>query len=100
MIFLRQVLDNANKLAFLFEGQVLTDKVLSICKAQEAVKFKCQNGHVFYKFVEALKIAIKKATGRKFSASTAASSSTSSDEDAHDAASQFGCWCPKCEAFY
>lgn len=79
-------MDSANKLAFLFEGKVLTDKVLSICKAKEAVKFKCQNGHVFYKFVDSLKTAIKNATGRKFSASTAASSSTSSDEDSQDSA--------------
>lgn len=90
----------AKKLASLFEGSVLTDKVLSICKAQESVKFKCQNGHVFYKVVDSLKTHVKTATGRKLSASTAASSSISSDEEANDAAHLYGCWCPKCEEFY
>lgn len=98
--FFRNLMENANKLAALFEGIVLTDKTLSICKAQETVKFRCKNLHVFYKCVDSIKIAMKNATGRKLSASTAASSSTSSDEDAQDAAAQFGCWCPKCEAFY
>lgn len=93
-------MENGNKLAALFDGKVLTGRVLSICKAQDAVKFRCQNLHVFYKYVDGLKQAIKNATGRKFSASTAASSSTSSDEDAQDAAAQFGSWCPKCESFY
>lgn len=74
--------------------------MLSICKGQESVKFKCQNGHVFYKYVDQLKTLIKNASGRKFSASTAASNSGSSDEESLDAAHQFGCWCPKCEEFY
>ena len=50
--FFEQTIALANKLAALFEGSILTDKVFSICKAQEAVKFKCQNGHVFYKYVD------------------------------------------------
>jgi len=98
--FFLQAIANANKLASIFEGSVLTDKVLSICKAQESVKFKCQNGHVFYKSVDSLKIHIKHATGRKHSASTAASASLSSDDEASDAAHLYGCWCPKCEEFY
>jgi len=98
--FFTQTMALANKLAALFEGDVLTDKVLSICKAQEAVKFRCQNGHVFYKYVDALKTNFKNATGRKISVSTAASSSTSSDEESQDAALHYGCWCPKCEEFY
>lgn len=98
--FFEQTIALANKLAKLFEGGILTDKVLSICKAQEAVKFKCQNGHVFYKYVDSLKTYIRNAIGRKISVSTAASSSTSSDEESQDAALQYGCWCPKCEEFY
>lgn len=53
--FFDQVMGHAKKLANLFEGVVLTDKMLSICKAQESVKFRCQNGHVFYKYVDSLK---------------------------------------------
>lgn len=97
--FFDQVMSQAKKLAGLFEGVVLTEKVLSICKAQDSVKFRCQNGHVFYKYVDSLKAQIKNALGRKLSASTAASSA-SSDEEAQDAAHMFGCWCPKCEEFF
>jgi hypothetical protein len=94
------ILAQANRLAALFEGSVLTDTVLSICKGQESVKFRCQNGHVFYRYVDKLRTCIKTATSRKLSASTAASMSASSDEEALDAAHQFGSWCPKCEEFY
>jgi hypothetical protein len=86
-------------LSSLFEGVVLTEKVMSICKAKEAIKFRCHNGHVFYKYVDSLKAQIKNALGRKLSASTAASS-TSSDEEVQDAAHLYGCWCPKCEEFF
>jgi hypothetical protein len=89
----------AKKLASLFEGVVLTEKVMSICKAKEAIKFRCHNGHVFYKYVDSLKAQIKNALGRKLSASTAASSA-SSDEEVQDAAHLYGCWCPKCEEFF
>lgn len=53
--FFDKVIIDAKKLASLFEGVVLTEKMLSICKAQESVKFRCQNGHVFYKYVDSLK---------------------------------------------
>ena len=97
--FFDQVMGQAKKLASLFEGVVLTEKVMSICKAKEAIKFRCHNGHVFYKYVDSLKAQIKNALGRKLSASTAASSA-SSDEEVQDAAHLYGCWCPKCEEFF
>ena len=98
--FFDQMIGISRKLAGLFEGSVLSDKTFSICKSMESVKFRCQNGHVFYKQVDQLKACLKNATGRKISVSTAASMSTSSDEESLDAAHQYGCWCPKCEEFY
>ena len=35
----------------LFGGECLSDKKLSIIKGSEAFKYKCINGHVFYKFL-------------------------------------------------
>lgn len=99
-----QIMCQARRLAAIFEGVVLTEKAFSLCKLQEklqeSVKFRCQNGHTFYKQVESLKTSLRNASGRKLSASTAASMSVSSDDETIDVAHQYGCWCPKCEEFY
>ncbi len=47
--------DKAMNLVKLFNGEFLSEKKLSIVKGAEAFKFKCINGHVFYKFLTELK---------------------------------------------
>ena len=65
------------------------------------MKFKCTNGHIFYKFLTELK-EMHPIRCRKFSKSTATSSSSSSDDDmmASSKPCLAGVWCPKCESFY
>ena len=46
--------DKAMQLVARFGGEFLSEKRLSIVKGAEAFKFKCINGHVFYKFVTEL----------------------------------------------
>lgn len=46
--------DRASQLARLFRGECLSEKKLSIVKGAEAFKFKCINGHIFYRFVTEL----------------------------------------------
>jgi len=46
--------DRANILVAHFGGEILSIKKLSIVKGAEAFKFKCINGHIFYKFVTEL----------------------------------------------
>ena len=48
------MLGKATQLVNKFGGECLSTKKLSIVKGAEAVKFKCTNGHVFYKFVSEL----------------------------------------------
>ena len=84
-----------------FGGECLSTERLSIVKGQEAYKFKCAHGHIFYKFVTDL-AKLKNLTNRKLSKSTAASISSNSDEemDCEEKYSMAGVWCPKCESFY
>ena len=88
-----------------FGGECLSDKKLSIVKGAEAYKFKCTNGHIFYKFVTELQSMSKlQPIDRRLSKVTKASTSScsvSSDEDTFDPSkSQDNIWCPKCESFY
>ena len=46
--------DRAMQLVSRFGGECLSTKKLSIVKGAEAYKFKCINGHIFYKFVTEL----------------------------------------------
>ena len=92
------------QLVQLFGGECLSDKKLSIVKGAEAFKFKCINGHVFYKFVTELQ-KMRPLQYRKLSKTTAASSSSSasisSDDDTPiSMIDNSGCWCPKCESFF
>jgi len=102
--------DKAAKLAARFEGECLSDKKLSIVKGAEAFKFRCFNGHIFYKFVTELQ-KLKNFAARKMSKTTATSSSADSsssssfDEDmlASEGSLEHSLesiWCPKCEAFW
>jgi hypothetical protein len=52
----------------------------SVVKGQVSVKFKCCHGHVFYKPINELGLE----STRKFSLSTAASSSHNSDDDSDE----------------
>ena len=65
--------DRASQLVAHFGGECLTDKKLSVVKGSEAFKFKCLQGHVFYKFVAELQEMKPKALARRLSKSTAAS---------------------------
>lgn len=65
----------------------------SVVKGQVSLKFKCCHGHVFYKPINELGLE----NTRKFSLSTAASSSHNSDEDSDECSKA---WCSKCVAFY
>ena len=99
--------DRAMQMVKHFGGECLSAKKLSIVKGAEAFKFKCTNGHVFYKFVDELQ-KMTPDLKRKLSKSTAGSDYsqgiTSSDEEifAKDSTQQpiAGCWCPKCENFF
>ena len=96
--------DRADLLVAHFGGENLSQKKLSIVKGAEAFKFKCINGHIFYKFVSELR-DLEPLFIRKLSKSTAASSSDSiSSEDDLKNSAEFswleGCWCNKCENFY
>ena len=97
--------DKAMKLVAYFGGECLSGKKLSIVKGLEAFKFKCINGHVFYKFVTEI-AKLPPLSNRKLSKTTAASSSSSqfSDEDmlgdSWQGKSLDGIWCPKCQAFF
>ena len=103
-----------------FGGECLSDKKLSIVKGAEAFKFKCANGHIFYKFVTELEQMIMPllTANRKFSKSMAESSMSSSsnssfsEEDQHmtsekqdTPAKAKSCttpsiWCHKCESYF
>lgn len=97
--------DRANILVAHFGGEIISDKQLSIVKGAEAFKFKCINGHIFYKFVTELQ-QIKPMLIRKLSKKTAASSSSSfssSDDETKSSLQAWqteGCWCTKCESFF
>lgn len=65
----------------------------SMVKGQSSIKFKCCQGHVFYKPISELG---EKST-RKFSLQTAASSCHNSDEDSDNCEKA---WCPKCVIFF
>lgn len=69
-------------------------------KGLDAFKFKCTNGHIFYKFVTQLQ-EMRPIRSRKFSKSTATSSSSSDSGDLQGSESSLlGIWCPKCESFF
>ena len=95
-------------MAQFFGGECLSDKRLSICKGAEAYKFKCINGHIFYRFVTELENNLKPLQQhRKLSKSTMASSSSSASDDDTSLSSTRqllldanSCWCPKCDSFY
>ena len=104
--------DKAMRLAALLGGECLSKEKLSIVKGQEAFKFRCLNGHIFYRFVSELESLAPRLT-RRLSKTTAVSSSSSvghsSDEempcasDKSNSSKHFGlegCWCPRCENFY
>jgi len=92
------------QLAQLFGGECLSESKLSIVKGAEAFKFKCINGHIFYRFVTELE-QLRSLQSRKMSKTTAASSSSSgslsSDDDCPlSSSAETACWCHKCESFY
>lgn len=92
-------------MAQFFGGECLSAKKLSIVKGAEAYKFKCINGHIFYRFVTELENNMRPLQQlRKLSKTTAASSSSSHSDDDMSLSSQLleanSCWCPKCESFY
>ena len=99
--------DKALQLVQRFGGELLSTSKLSIVKGAEAFKFKCVNGHIFYKFVNDIQ-EMKPITNRKLSKTTAASSASSnssSDEEMLTSWQQSsdpspGCWCLKCESFF
>lgn len=93
--------DKASQLVERFGGECLSSSKLSIVKGLEAFKFKCTNGHIFYKFITQLK-EMRPIRSRKFSKSTATSSSSSSDGDMMQESESLlsGIWCPKCESFF
>ena len=70
-------------------------------KGVEAYKFKCIQGHVFYKNISEMVKPIALSM-RKLSKSTAASScsSDSTSQPSDDVSNLEGLWCPKCENFY
>ena len=75
--------DRAMQLVQSFGGQCLSMNKLSIVKGADAFKFKCANGHIFYKFVTELQ-EMRPLTSRKLSKATvasSASSNSSSDEE-------------------
>ena len=86
----------ALRLSALYQGQCLSTDQMSFSFGQQAMKFKCCNGHTFFKMVDEL-TEISDMT-RKQSYSTAASSSNSEDEESEQ--KMYGSWCPKCESFY
>jgi hypothetical protein len=88
-----KLLAKASQLASKYDGECLSlNSHISVVKGCLSLKFKCQQGHVFYKFANEL---LDTSFGmRKSSAATVASSS---DEEASPSREQ---WCPKCESFY
>ena len=97
--------DRVLQMAQFFGGECLSAKKLSIVKGAEAYKFKCINGHIFYRFVTELENNMRPLQQlRKLSKTTAASSSSSNSDDDMSLSSQLleanSCWCPKCESFY
>ena len=97
--------DRANILVSFFGGENLSEKKLSIVKGAMAYKFKCINGHIFYKFASELQ-DMTPLLIRKLSKSTMASSSSdsiSSDDEKKNCLDSWqleGHWCTKCESFY
>jgi len=93
-----------------YKGECLSTEKLSIVKGEKAFKFRCQNGHTFYKFVSEMReMAIRMQ--RKCSISTAASQTPaeSSDEEMQPSSPkpkstwQPSCietWCTRCEELY
>ena len=97
--------DKATGLVSFFGGECLSLSKLSIVKGAEAFKFKCNNGHIFYKFATELQ-QLRLPFNRRHSKTTASSvSSVSSDEEMmlgtwRDSNPLSGVWCPKCESFF
>lgn len=87
-----KLLAKASQLASKYDGECLSlNSHISVVKGCPSLKFKCQQGHVFYKFANEL---LDTSFGmRKSSATTVASS----DEESSPSRDQ---WCPKCESFY
>lgn len=87
------ILKRASQLSKKFQGDCLSQKAehISVVKGQQSIKFKCEQGHVFYKPVDELSFEVPSRT-RKFSLQTAANSDDDSDDSQQ--------WCPKCVAFY
>ena len=83
--------DMAAQLVKLYGGQCLTQDKISIVKGAEAYKFKCANGHTFFKLISELR--------ESYSISSASSddldtmSATQSSQDTC-------CWCLKCETIF
>ena len=94
-------MSRVNQFARNFEGECLSfstelDKVnhISVVKGQQALKFKCKQGHSFYKYVDELIYNYKHhahlfGASRKSSISTLASSSDEEEDMSR-------VWCPKC----
>lgn len=74
-------------------------------KGAEAYKFRCLNGHIFYKFLTELQ-SYSLRLNRKLSKTTASSGNSSDVESrvpssaAKTGVNVAGAWCPKCESFY
>lgn len=86
----------AIKLSALFQGECLSMDQMSFSFGQQAMKFRCCNGHTFFKVVDEL-LEIPEVI-RNQSFCTAASSASSEDENSQHGMN--GSWCPKCESFY
>jgi hypothetical protein len=69
-----KILAKASQLATKFEGECLSVNChISVVKGRQAIKFKCQQGHIFYKYTDEL---VDTSYGlRKSSVVTMASSS-------------------------
>ena len=76
--------DKALQLIAHFGGEFLSEKRLSIVKGAEAYKFKCINGHIFYKYLTDLQKMRPIGKGRKLSKATAVSSSSASSRSSFD----------------
>ena len=72
----------AIEIADLYQGECLSTEKLSIVKGQQAFKFKCQNGHIFYKFIsEVSDMVLSMLKKTSISTATSGSPSESSDEE-------------------
>ena len=72
----------AIEIADLYFGKCLSTEKLSFVKGQQAFKFKCQNGHIFYKFIsEVSDMVLSMLKKTSVSTATSGSPSESSDEE-------------------